>query len=182
MPALVRLRAMVREPQSGERREPLIFWTAYGAESLLCDVAAVPTDSASTAALMLVSIASAQAKRPTAPARRRRTRGVTAAAQRYARLGRGRGDDDQDRPRHPQRLCRRTRQQLLPPPPKPASSRRGDHGMAGFQAGARAAHALERHRRRRRDHEGSALRRHRQRALSRLHLRHSRQCAARAGA
>jgi two-component system cell cycle sensor histidine kinase PleC len=68
MPALVRLRAMVREPQSGERREPLVFWTAYGAESLLCDVAAVPSDSASTAALMLVSIASAQTKRPTTTA------------------------------------------------------------------------------------------------------------------
>ncbi len=68
MPALVRLRAMVREPQSGGRREPLVFWTAYGAESLLCDVAAVPADSASTAALMLVSIASAQVKRPTATA------------------------------------------------------------------------------------------------------------------
>jgi two-component system, cell cycle sensor histidine kinase PleC len=66
MPALVRLRAMLREPPSGDRREPLVFWTAYGAESLLCDVAAVPADSASTAALMLVSIASAQVKRPTA--------------------------------------------------------------------------------------------------------------------
>ncbi|MBC7830992.1 MAG: hypothetical protein H7Y62_03130 [Hyphomicrobium sp.] len=65
MPALVRLRAMLREPASGERREPLVFWTAYGAESLLCDVAAVPADSASTAALMLVSIASVQAKRLT---------------------------------------------------------------------------------------------------------------------
>jgi two-component system, cell cycle sensor histidine kinase PleC len=68
MPALVRLRAMLREPQSGGRREPLVFWTAYGAESLLCDVAAVPADLPSTAALMLVSIASAQAKRPTAAA------------------------------------------------------------------------------------------------------------------
>jgi len=68
MPALVRLRAMLREPLSGERREPLVFWTAYGAESLLCDVAAVPADSPSTAALMLVSIASVQAKRPTAAA------------------------------------------------------------------------------------------------------------------
>ena len=68
MPALVRLRAMLREPPSGERREPLVFWTAYGAESLLCDVAAVPAASPSTAALMLVSIASVQAKRPTAAA------------------------------------------------------------------------------------------------------------------
>jgi two-component system cell cycle sensor histidine kinase PleC len=68
MPALVRLRAMLREPPSGERREPLVFWTAYGAESLLCDVAAVPADSASAAALMLVSIASVQVKRPTAAA------------------------------------------------------------------------------------------------------------------
>jgi signal transduction histidine kinase len=68
MPALVRLRAMLREPLSGERREPLVFWTAYGAESLLCDVAAVPAASPSTAALMLVSIASVQARRPTAAA------------------------------------------------------------------------------------------------------------------
>lgn len=68
MPALVRLRAMLREPSAGERRESLVFWTAYGAESLLCDVAAVPAGSTSTPTLMLVSIASAQAKRPAAAA------------------------------------------------------------------------------------------------------------------
>ena len=49
------------------RREPLIFWTAYGAENLMCDVATVPEDT-STSALMLVSIASAQAKRAKTPA------------------------------------------------------------------------------------------------------------------
>jgi two-component system cell cycle sensor histidine kinase PleC len=63
MPGLVRLRAMVREPLNGGRREPLIFWTAYGAESLLCDVAAVPEGAALSSELVLVSIASGQAKR-----------------------------------------------------------------------------------------------------------------------
>jgi len=60
MPGLVRLRAMMREPLDGGRREPLVFWTAYGAENLICDVAAVP-ESAGTATpseLVLVSIAS----------------------------------------------------------------------------------------------------------------------------
>src|SRR6478752_4309093 len=62
MPGLVRLRAIVREPMSsGGRREPLIFWTAYGAESLLCDVAAVPEGAALSSELVLVSIASGQA-------------------------------------------------------------------------------------------------------------------------
>ncbi len=41
MPGLVRLRALMHEPLNGGRREPLIFWTAYGAESLLCNVSAV---------------------------------------------------------------------------------------------------------------------------------------------
>src|SRR6478752_7086020 len=41
MPGLVRLRAIVREPLDGSRHEPLIFWTAYGAESLLCTVSAL---------------------------------------------------------------------------------------------------------------------------------------------
>jgi signal transduction histidine kinase len=69
MPGLVRLRAMVREPLNGGRREPLIFWTAYGAESLLCNVAAVPEqDAASASALVLVSIASGQPKRAALPA------------------------------------------------------------------------------------------------------------------
>ena len=64
MPGLIRLRAMVREPLNGGRREPLIFWTAYGAESLLCNVAAVPDqETASASALVLVSIASDQPKR-----------------------------------------------------------------------------------------------------------------------
>ena len=40
MPGLVRLRALMREPLNGGRREPLIFWTAYGAESLMCTVRA----------------------------------------------------------------------------------------------------------------------------------------------
>ncbi|MCZ7594498.1 MAG: HAMP domain-containing histidine kinase [Hyphomicrobium sp.] len=69
MPGLVRLRAMLREPLNGGRRVPLIFWTAYGAESLVCDVAAVPEAMETTApsALVLVSIASGVPKR-SAPA------------------------------------------------------------------------------------------------------------------
>ncbi len=68
MPGLIRLRAMVREPLNGGRREPLIFWTAYGAESLLCNVAAVPEqETASASALVLVSIASGQSKRAALP-------------------------------------------------------------------------------------------------------------------
>ena len=45
MPGLVRLRAMLREPMDAARREPLIFWTAYGAENLMCDVATVPEET-----------------------------------------------------------------------------------------------------------------------------------------
>lgn len=69
MPGLVRLRAMLREPLNGGRREPLIFWTAYGAESLVCDVAAVPEAMQTTdpSPLVLVSIASGAPKR-SAPA------------------------------------------------------------------------------------------------------------------
>jgi two-component system, cell cycle sensor histidine kinase PleC len=65
MPGLVRLRAMLREPLNGGRREPLVFWTAYGAESLVCDVAAVaqPAEASATAELVLVSIASGAPKR-----------------------------------------------------------------------------------------------------------------------
>ncbi len=59
---------------------------------------------------------------------------------------------------------------------------RDDRSRAGIEAGARATHAAQRHCGRRRDHEGPALRRHRQRALSRLHVGHSRQRAARTGA
>jgi len=55
MPGLVRLRALVREPLNGGRREPLIFWTAYGAESLDCTVRAIPEQPSS--GLVLVSIA-----------------------------------------------------------------------------------------------------------------------------
>jgi hypothetical protein len=67
MPGLVRLRAMLREPLDGGRREPLIFWTAYGAESLVCDVEAVP-DAATAPELVLVSIASGAPKRVASPA------------------------------------------------------------------------------------------------------------------
>ncbi|HWK33547.1 MAG TPA: HAMP domain-containing sensor histidine kinase [Hyphomicrobium sp.] len=65
MPGLVRLRAMIREPLDGGRREPLVFWTAYGAENLICDVAAVSEDGESAASpeLVLVSIASCVARR-----------------------------------------------------------------------------------------------------------------------
>lgn len=67
MPGLARLRAMVREPLAGGRREPLIFWTAYGAESLVCDVASVPEGS-DASELVLVSIASGGPKRAALPA------------------------------------------------------------------------------------------------------------------
>jgi two-component system, cell cycle sensor histidine kinase PleC len=56
MPGLVRLRALMHEPLNGGRREPLIFWTAYGAESLLCNVSAL----ADAASLVLVSIVGAE--------------------------------------------------------------------------------------------------------------------------
>jgi two-component system cell cycle sensor histidine kinase PleC len=62
MPGLVRLRAMLREPMAAARRESLIFWTAYGAENQMCDLAAVPEET-SASALVLVSIASERAKR-----------------------------------------------------------------------------------------------------------------------
>ena len=54
MPGLVRLRALMHEPLNGGRRLPLIFWTAYGAESLDCNVKAMPEPYASQ--LVLVSI------------------------------------------------------------------------------------------------------------------------------
>jgi len=64
MPGLVRLRAMMREPLDGGRREPLVFWTAYGAENLICDVAAVVEGSENASSeLVLVSIASGVARR-----------------------------------------------------------------------------------------------------------------------
>jgi two-component system cell cycle sensor histidine kinase PleC len=62
MPGLVRLRAMLREQIGDGRREPLVFWTAYGAESLMCDVAALP-EAENAAELVLVSIASGSKKR-----------------------------------------------------------------------------------------------------------------------
>ena len=58
MPGLVRLRALMREPLDGSRREPLIFWTAYGAESLLCTVSAL--DRRRTPPLALVCVAGAE--------------------------------------------------------------------------------------------------------------------------
>ncbi|HWK39583.1 MAG TPA: HAMP domain-containing sensor histidine kinase [Hyphomicrobium sp.] len=65
MPGLVRLRAMMREPLDGGRREPLVFWTAYGAENLICDVAAVleSGETAASSELVLVSIASGASRR-----------------------------------------------------------------------------------------------------------------------
>jgi two-component system, cell cycle sensor histidine kinase PleC len=60
MPGLVRLRALMREPLDGSRREPLIFWTAYGAESLLCTVSAL--DQAASQPLALVCVAGAEEK------------------------------------------------------------------------------------------------------------------------
>jgi two-component system, cell cycle sensor histidine kinase PleC len=54
MPGLIRLRALMHEPLNGGRREPLIFWTAYGAESLDCNVRALPEPAASS--LVLVSL------------------------------------------------------------------------------------------------------------------------------
>ena len=65
MPGLARLRAMVREPLGGGRREPLIFWTAYGAENLVCDVETV-ADGDDAADLVLVSIPSGSPKRSAA--------------------------------------------------------------------------------------------------------------------
>jgi signal transduction histidine kinase len=67
MPGLVRLRAMLREPLGTGRREPLIFWTAYGAENLICDVEALPETE--NADLVLVSIATTAHRRaaPTPP-------------------------------------------------------------------------------------------------------------------
>ncbi len=58
MPGLVRLRALMHEPLNGGRREPLIFWTAYGAESLLCNVSALAEPA--SPALVLVSIVGAE--------------------------------------------------------------------------------------------------------------------------
>jgi signal transduction histidine kinase len=55
MPGLVRLRALMHEALNGGRREPLIFWTAYGAESLECNVK--PLAEPQGPKLVLVSMA-----------------------------------------------------------------------------------------------------------------------------
>lgn len=55
MPGLVRLRALMREPLGGGRREPLIFWTAYGAESLICNVSALAEPASPPLALVCVA-------------------------------------------------------------------------------------------------------------------------------
>lgn len=62
MPGLARLRAMLREPLGEGKREPLVFWTAYGAESLVCDVVAVP-EAGDASGVVLVSIASGLRRR-----------------------------------------------------------------------------------------------------------------------
>jgi len=66
MPGLVRLRALMHEPFNGGRREPLIFWTAYGAESLDCTVRALAETTAP--ALVLVSIGGEEEPLPRAAA------------------------------------------------------------------------------------------------------------------
>jgi len=55
MPGLVRLRALMREPLGAGKREALIFWTAYGAESLLCNVSVLDEPSAPPLALVCVA-------------------------------------------------------------------------------------------------------------------------------
>jgi signal transduction histidine kinase len=54
MPGLVRLRALLNEPPDQARREPLVFWTAYGAESLECNVKTLAEPGNDS--LMLVSL------------------------------------------------------------------------------------------------------------------------------
>jgi len=66
MPGLVRLRALMHEPMNGGRREPLIFWTAYGAESLDCTVKALAAPAAP--GLVIVSIGEEEEEARTAPA------------------------------------------------------------------------------------------------------------------
>ena len=150
----------MREPLNGGRREPLIFWTAYGAESLLCTVSA-PTRQRPP--LVLVCVAGAEEE----PKPRWRTPDGGGRP-----IKRRRCHPEKDRARHPHRL----RRPAAPMAEEDAPGATADR-EASFEARARAQDALERHRRRRRDHERSALRRHRQRALSRLHDRHPRQRA-----
>ena len=67
MPGLIRLRALAREQLAAAWREPLVFWTAYGAENLLCDVAALASAEAGGGeTLLLVSIARREPRQPTA--------------------------------------------------------------------------------------------------------------------
>jgi len=60
MPGLVRLRALMREPLGAGKREALIFWTAYGAESFLCNVSVL--DERSVPPLALVCVAGNEEK------------------------------------------------------------------------------------------------------------------------
>ena len=108
MPALVRLRAMLREPQSGgsARAAGLLDRLRRRKPSVRCCGRAGGFGIARGAHAGLDRLGAGQAA--DGGGRRRRTRSVTAAAQRAA-VGRGRRNDDQDRPRHPQRLCRRAR-------------------------------------------------------------------------
>jgi signal transduction histidine kinase len=77
MPGLIRLRALLHEPLNGGRREPLIFWTAYGAESLLCNVSALAEQVSPP--LVLVSIVGAE-EEPAPPAALRPPNGVVPPA------------------------------------------------------------------------------------------------------
>ena len=77
MPGLIRLRALMHEPLNGGRREPLIFWTAYGAESLDCNVRALPEPAA--ASLVLVSLGGED--EPTAPPAAKPASAVAPSAQ-----------------------------------------------------------------------------------------------------
>jgi len=52
MPGLIRLRSMASEPLRGGTRESLVFWTAYGAENLLCSVNAVGAPGTPTLVLV----------------------------------------------------------------------------------------------------------------------------------
>jgi signal transduction histidine kinase len=66
MPGLVRLRALLHEPPLPARREPLVFWTAYGAESLECNVK--PLAEPGVDSLMLVSLGGEEEPAKPAPA------------------------------------------------------------------------------------------------------------------
>jgi hypothetical protein len=69
MPGLIRLRALARKQLASARREALVFWTAYGAEKLLCDIAALEDATANGEGeqpLLLVSIARREPRKPAA--------------------------------------------------------------------------------------------------------------------